>query len=255
VYGEGESMRLVSLGLGKLGLPDLVVEEVPRSLVDDMGLLVNAVAQLLAEGRAPDSEGAMQVELARVKNSRMQKDLQAHTQPGASRKATLRAVVARREEGDPENSLLGLSFPGTGTPHALQLAALDSLFGQQPDNVTIVPKEDPELAQVALKTRARLTELRPLVEKGLQPPQRLLIKAAFKTDDDNIENMWLEVTSWPKEKLRGTLANEPQHVTGLRMGASVEATLQEVSDYLYTRPDGTTEGGESSRILLRRQGR
>ena len=255
VYGEGENMRLISLGMVKLGLPDLVVEEVPRTLVDDMGLLVNAVAQLLAEGATPDPKGALEVKLASVKDSRMQKELQANTQPGASRKATLRAVVARRQAGDPENPLLELSFPGKGTPHALQLAALDSLFGKKPDNVTGVQKDDPELAAVARKARTRLSELRPLVQKGLRPPQKLLIKAPFPTDDGNIEHMWLEVTTFTKDQLRGTLANEPQNIKDLRIGAKVETSLPQVSDYLYTHPNGSVEGGESNRILLRRLGR
>ena len=64
----------------------------------------------------------------------------------------------------------------------------------------------------------------------------------------------MEVTSWDKDRLRGTLANEPVGVSRLRLGASVDVALSEVDDYLYMRPDGTREGGESSRILLRREG-
>jgi uncharacterized protein YegJ (DUF2314 family) len=255
VYSDGEGMRIISLGMVKFGLPDLVVEQVQRALVSDMGTLVNAVAQLLAEGLPLSTGAVLQVDLARVKDSRMQKELQEDTKAGVSRKAKLQAVVARRDEGDPDNPLLELSFPGKGTPHARQLATLEALFGKKPDNVAEAEKDDPELAEVARKARARLAELRPLVEKGLRPPARLLVKAGFRTDDGNVEHMWLEVTGWSKDRLRGTLANEPHHVRDLHLGSSVDVPLSEVGDYLYTSPEGKREGGESSQILLRRQGR
>jgi uncharacterized protein YegJ (DUF2314 family) len=66
--------------------------------------------------------------------------------------------------------------------------------------------------------------------------------------------MWLEVTGWEKDKLRGTLANEPFNVSALRRGSPVEVTESQVTDYLYMSPNGTREGGESSRILMRREG-
>jgi uncharacterized protein YegJ (DUF2314 family) len=116
------------------------------------------------------------------------------------------------------------------------------------------PADDPELEEVARKARARLAELRPRVEQGLRPPEQLLVKAGFRTDDGNVEHMWLEVTAWAGGKLRGSLANEPYHVSGLRRGSTVEVAPTDVSDYLYMSPDGAREGGDSARILMRREG-
>jgi uncharacterized protein YegJ (DUF2314 family) len=254
VYPTGERLRIISLGMAKLGLPDLVVEQVPQALAEDMGQLVNGVAQLLAEGLVPSAEGALEVDLTKVKDTKVRSRLEPHAKEGVRRRTTLRAQVARPDEGDPENALLELAFPGTGTLHARQLAALDALFGPQPANMASAPAEDPELEQVARKARARLAELKPRVEKGLKPPELLLLKARFRTDDGNIEQMWLEVTSLSKSRWRGTLANEPQFVSGLRRGATVEVPEAEVTDYLYMSPDGKREGGESSTILMRRQG-
>ena len=137
---------------------------------------------------------------------------------------------------------------------ARHVAALDALFGQQPDGVVHVAPGDPELEAVAKKARARLIELRPRAEKGLRPPEQLLLKAGFRTDQGGTEFMWLEVTSWESGKWRGTLANEPDAVSSLRAGSRVEVPEAEVVDYLYVTPQGTEEGGESSRILMRREG-
>jgi uncharacterized protein YegJ (DUF2314 family) len=252
VYGEGESLRVITLGMAKLGLPDLVVEQVQRSMGNEMGTLVNGVAQLLAEGLELPADGTLSVDLTRVKDPKVKRLLEGKMSEGARRNMKLRAIEAKRDQGDPENHLLEIAFPGSGTPHARQLAALDTLFGKQPDGITPVKPGDPELAEVARKARLRLTELKPRVEKGLRHPERLVVKAGFRTDDGGSEHMWFQVTGWEKDQLRGTLANEPVDVSGLRRGSTVSVPLRDVDDYRYTRPDGTEEGGESSRILMRR---
>ena len=254
VYGEGDTVRFVSLGMVKFGLPDLVLEQVPQSMTTPMGSVLNGVAQLLAEGLTLSPDCALNVDLSLVKDARTRRQLEAKTTPGAVRKLTLRALEARRDSGDPVNPLLELSFPGEGTVHARQVAAIDALLGKSPDSYMPVPPGDPELAAVATRARARLQQLRPRVEKGLSPPEALVVKAGFRTDDGSSEHMWFVVTGWEKDQLRGTLANEPFEVSGLRLGSSVSVPLQDVDDYRYTRPDGTQEGGESSRILERRQG-
>jgi len=43
-------------------------------------------------------------------------------------------------------------------------------------------------------------------------------------------------------------------VKALRRGASVDVAEAEVDDYLYMSPTGAREGGESSQILMRREG-
>jgi uncharacterized protein YegJ (DUF2314 family) len=254
VYREGEALRLISLGMAKFGLPDLVVEKVPQSMSEEMGRLVNSVAQLLAEGMVLSTDGTMDVDLAKLKDARLKEQLESRTQKGALRRAKLQALEAQRDQGDPDNPLMELGFPGSGDLHARYVAALDALFGKRPDNITPVAPGDPELEAVARKARARLAELRPRVEQGMHPPEKLLLKAGFRTDNDNLEFMWFEVTSWQAGSWRGTLANEPDNVSRLRMGSPVSVSEPEVVDYLYLSPAGVREGGESSRILMRRQG-
>jgi uncharacterized protein YegJ (DUF2314 family) len=254
IYREDEGLRVISLGMAKLGLPDLVMEQVPSSLSDDMAWVVNGVAQLMGEGLMPSAEGVLEVDFAKVKDAKVKSQLEARTEKGAKRKTQLRALVAQRDEGDPDNALLELGFPGSGPLEARRTAVLDALFGPQRDPVTSVEAGDPELEAVARKARARLEQLKPRVVKGMQFPEQLLVKAGFRTDSGGMEFMWLEVTSWEKGRWRGTLANEPQSVKALRRGASVDVAETEVDDYLYVSPTGAREGGDSAQILMRRQG-
>ncbi|WP_257456079.1 DUF2314 domain-containing protein [Archangium lipolyticum] len=253
VYADGGAQRMVTLGMVKLGLPDLVVEQVPGSMTTEMGKLVNAVAQLLTEGLEPAKNGELTVDVTRVKDARVQRMVTADDPKTARRNTKLWAIEGRRDNGDPENPLLEITFPGSGSAHERQLAALDALFGKKPDNITAAPPGDPELEAVARKARARLNELRPRIAKGLHPPEVLLVKAGFRTDDDNLEYMWMEVVTWEKDRLKGTLANEPFNVSRLRRGSPVDVAESEVQDYLYMSPNGTREGGESSTILMRRE--
>ncbi|MFL5348180.1 MAG: DUF2314 domain-containing protein [Hyalangium sp.] len=251
---EGEALRMISLGMAKLGLPELVVEQVPPSLSQDMGRFVNVVAQLLAEGLGISADGTLDVDLAKLKDGKLRGQIEARVQKGAARRVKLKALVAQRDQGDSENVLLELGFPGSGDAHSRQVAALDALFGPQPDGVVPVKPGDPELEAVARKARARLVELRERVVKGLRPPEQLVLKAGFRTDDGDQEFMWVEITSWEAGKWRGTLGNEPDAVSSLRLGSRVEIPEAEVVDYLYMNPEGQKEGGESSLILMRRQG-
>ena len=254
VYREGEALRIISLGMAKLGLPDLVMEQVSHSLADSMAWVVNGVAQLMGEGLMPSAEGVLEVDFTKVKDAQVKSRLEASTEKGARRKAQLRALVAQRDEGDPDNALLELSFPGSGPLEVRRTQVLDALFGQRKDPTTSVEAGDPELEAVARKARARLEQLKPRVVKGMQFPEQLLVKAGFRTDEGGQEFMWLEVTSWEKGRWRGTLANEPQSIKALRLGSSVDVAEAQVDDYLYVSPTGAREGGESSQILMRREG-
>jgi len=253
VYADGGAQRMITLGMVKLGLPDVVVEGIPGSMTSEMGKLVNAVAQLLTEGLEPAKTGELTVDVTRVKDVRVQRMVTPDDPKTARRTTKLWALEGRRDQGDPENYLLEVGFPGSGPTHTRQVAALDALFGKKPDSIVAAPPKDPELEAVARKARARLNELRPRIAKGLHPPEALLVKAGFRTDDKNTEYMWMEVITWEKDRLKGTLANEPFNVSHLRRGSPVDVAETEVQDYLYMGPDGKREGGESSTILMRRE--
>lgn len=123
IYPEGDSMRMITLGMAKFGLPDLVVEQVPESSIDQMSSLVHLTASTIMAAPALMERGRLPVDVATVG---------ASPEAGAQGKAVLDLVVAKPQAGDPENVLVELSFPEQDRPVA-QNKTLEAIFGPRSD--------------------------------------------------------------------------------------------------------------------------
>ncbi len=84
--------------------------------------------------------------------------------------------------------------------------------------------------------------------------ERLLLKAPFATSSGGRVWMWVEVVSWKGDRVEGILQNDPYYVPGLKAGSRVAFSEADVVDFLHTLPDGTEEGNETGKILMRRDG-
>jgi uncharacterized protein YegJ (DUF2314 family) len=160
--------------------------------------------------------------------------------------------VARRDQGDPENRLIEIVFPGPSLRRQERHSALlAELFGTQ-DEVVGVRHDDEVLAASA---RARKAVLKHKPRYASEPPlgEQLLVKAPFATPDGGNEWMWIEVVRWQGTTLRGVLQNEPHQVPGLKSGARVEVQESSLFDFILIRPDGTREGNETGALIEKRQ--
>ena len=79
-----------------------------------------------------------------------------------------------------------------------------------------------------------------------------MVKKPFETANGN-EWMWIEVTQWEGEQMTGVLQNDPYEIPDLKAGAVVIFSESEVFDYILYKPDGTTEGNETGKILESRE--
>ena len=61
--------------------------------------------------------------------------------------------------------------------------------------------------------------------------------------------MWVEVTSWKGNLIRGTLENQPFNVPNLHAGQVVEVWQGEVFDYIREYPDKRREGNTTGEII------
>src|SRR5262249_4972869 len=156
--------------------------------------------------------------------------------------AQLTLAKAEPDEGDPENRLLELRFdryPGK-TVHEKHQEFASTFYGSV-ETVAYVKHND-AIRAASDRARQRLPALRKQFNAGLQPGETLLLKAPFETDDGGNEWMWVEVSSWKGSTIVGLLANEPDHVPGLRAGATVEVNEEEIFDYILNKADGSMEG-------------
>jgi uncharacterized protein YegJ (DUF2314 family) len=246
--GDAPVIRLVTLGMGTFGLPDLVIDDMPPGFHDEARALLAIVGQLLLEGAQPDAAGDLAVRLDAL--------VDADGKPltpfgeGGTGTASVRLVTATPAQGDPDNRLWAITFPGDGALAERQGAVLQGLLGRN-SRLHGVEKDDPELAAVTREVQAGLRALQKRFAKRSDREQ-LQVKAGFATADDNTEYMWIDVQTWTGDTLRGVLLNEPRNVPDLAMGARVEVEEKAIVDARYVKADGTVEGGKSNDILERR---
>src|SRR6266566_4472469 len=84
---------------------------------------------------------------------------------------------------------------------------------------------------------------------GLRPGEFIQVKVPFKTPDGGNEWMWVEITSWKGNLIRGILENDPFNVPELHAGQIVEVWQGDVFDYLRQYPDKRREGNTTGEII------
>src|SRR5581483_3896415 len=252
-YRKGESNRAITRGMAKAGLPDVIVRDFPETYGNSVGGLINLFCQSMAEGARFDNPGTFKLDLRAIQNTKVRDSRMASLKSNATALACLSLKPGVPEEGNPDNRLVELTpdkYPGPDTP-AKQQQMLGSFYGWED---SIIPVEDDEESLAASrKAREKLPELRQAFSKGLQPGELIQVQAPFATPDGDSEGMWVEVTSWKGNKIKGLLQNAPFNVPTLHPGQMVEVREEDVYDYLHKYPDNHTEGNTTSEILSRKQ--
>lgn len=106
-----------------------------------------------------------------------------------------------------------------------------------------------ELLAASREARTKLPELRKAFNAGLQPGEYIEVKAPFQTLNGGDEWMWVEVTVWKGDSIKGILDNDPEEVPYLHAGQVVEVKEKDVFDYLHHYPDKHTEGNTTGQVI------
>jgi uncharacterized protein YegJ (DUF2314 family) len=61
--------------------------------------------------------------------------------------------------------------------------------------------------------------------------------------------MWVEVSHWKNNRIRGVLENDPELVPDLHAGEVVEIREEDVFDYIHKYPDGRNEGNTTGEMI------
>jgi uncharacterized protein YegJ (DUF2314 family) len=254
---EGRPPRAITLGMAKFGCPDVVMQEVPRADSRSAGGLMNLVCQTLVErGVPPESTKprAFKVDLEALKHREVKTSALAAQKPGGSRAALLTVRPAKPEEGDPDNRLLELTFDRQRGKTAIERqAAFLVAFSGAEDKISMARDNDAELNAARDRARAEIQSTKkPQFRRGLPGGEVLMVKAPFKTDDNSVEWMWVEVLTWDADgTIHGTLQNQPAKVAALHPGSEVTVLESDLFDYIHRKSDGTTEGNETGKILAK----
>lgn len=251
VYNNGEYERAITLGMTKVGLPDVIVDELSWSSEGHVGTLMNIFCQAMAEGATFTKLGTFKVDLRSIKDSKARDSQQKALKANATGTACLSLKQGKWEEGDPKNLLIQLTPDKYNGPdvHAKQDQMLSSFFGWEDSPKTI--RHNDELLAASRKAKAKLPDLRKAFDAGLAPGEFIEVKAPFSTPHGEREWMWVEITSWKGTSIKGILDNEPVKIPSLHSGQIVEVQQEEVFDYIRTYPDKHTEGNTTGDIIKR----
>jgi len=249
-YRSGELIRLVSLGMDKVALPDLVVPAFPSGEGSAVQLLASWVAAELHRNPQLGAGGTVVLDPAAIEQPWLREALGPEI--ARAQRATLRLEVAEHEDGDSPNRLLAIRYDAESTEgtEVERMAAIhDRLFGASA--APVIPPEDLQAALDAATMRAiqELSALKPAWSGRRPESETLLVKAPFNTAPGHTEFMWLEVMAWEDAVLRGLLQNTAHNGTAFRSGMEVTVAQSDVIDYDLTRADGTQQGSYTTAVL------
>lgn len=233
----GGKYRLVTLGMQKFALPDLSIDGVPKAFAEQLQALVNLVAARLLAHPELAASGALSFELDA-------------TDAGTLR-VELSLLGTEPQTGDADNAQLEVHFDGAGSQSERISAALERAFGSAEAPIIMAKDSDAELNAARDRARARLPEVKKRFEGRKKNLESVMVKAPFG-DGEQREWMWVEVRQWKAGQLEGVLTNDPYYVA-LKRGAVVKVQEAEIFDWTISLRDGGSEGGETSRVLERRE--
>jgi uncharacterized protein YegJ (DUF2314 family) len=224
----------------KFGLPDISVNQVSPAHSDAMSTVISGAMQNMFERPTLATLGELALELPAQTS-----DVQI---PGTGR-ALLKLEVVKPQEGDAENRLCELIFPGPSAKLQERHASLLVTVLGTSEKIVWVKGNDPKLQAASAAARARLLAMKPHFVNGPHETERLQVKGRFKTDQGGAEYMWISVISWKGSQVEGVLDSAAKQVPDLHAGARVSVEENTIFDYIYTKSDGSVEGNETSKLL------
>jgi uncharacterized protein YegJ (DUF2314 family) len=118
------------------------------------------------------------------------------------------------------------------------------------DQVISVASDDAEMNAAIEKARAGLAEFWSALDKPPSGVKDFALKVAI-SGNGAVEHFWLTEITRKDGKLSGTINNEPESVSTVKLGQRYEFGEAQISDWLYKR-NGKMVGNETMRPLLKR---
>ena len=136
-YRDGNDglARVISLGMEKFGLPDIVTNKIAVSNGRAMGNLVNVIAQHKAEGVRPAPDGRFRLNIKALRHKAERQSIIDSQHEGAEDIVDIRLATTPRQKGDPANRLVEVVFSDAGEtdPQARQHELVSRVFGSKDD--------------------------------------------------------------------------------------------------------------------------
>ena len=123
-------------------------------------------------------------------------------------------------------------FRSVVTCAALFLAIGCSKSDTPPVKVTYVAKDDPKMSAAIDKARATAPTFIAALKAPKASQSGFSVKMGFK-DGEQVEHMWLSPVRFDGTKFHGTVNNQPEKVTNVKLGQEVSIEPGQISDWMY----------------------
>jgi len=117
--------------------------------------------------------------------------------------------------------------------------------GQPP--VTYVEDDDPKMVAAIEKARSTVDQFITALNNPKQSQSAFSVKLLVK-DGDHKEHMWILPVRYKDGKFHGTINNEPDKVTTVKIGDEVDVARDQISDWMYVE-NRKLKGGYTLRVL------
>jgi uncharacterized protein YegJ (DUF2314 family) len=249
---------MTTKGLGKFGLPELEIRDVPANLDEMLMTLVNGMARHLIARTAREVNGGRparelllepEIRFALQEMAGDDADGPLEAPEGVRGWTTIRLQYNPSRRG---SSFLTLLPPRgfRGTPGVWLNSLLEELFGSE-DTLRGVAADSEAMEAAHVQAVSELPRAKCRFQAGLEPGETLYVKNSFPTGEGGREYIWLVVTTWSGDRLRGQIANDPQVRLDLRAGQEVELREADIFDWMVTCRDGRREGGYTVAVVER----
>jgi uncharacterized protein YegJ (DUF2314 family) len=117
------------------------------------------------------------------------------------------------------------------------------------DKVISVAGDDPEMVAAIAKARSTLPQFWKVFEKPEHGESDFSLKVKI-TDKNGTEHFWATDIKRRDGKIMGTINNDPNIVSSVKLGDRIEIPEADISDWLYMR-DGKMVGNSTLKPLLK----
>jgi uncharacterized protein YegJ (DUF2314 family) len=140
-----------------------------------------------------------------------------------------------------------LAAPICGSP----VMAETFMEKSQRDELSWVPRNDPDMAAAMRKARATLPEFLALARAPRPLTTGFAVKVAVR-DGDNTEYFWITPFKEQNRRFNGSINNTPRLVKTVKFGQALDFSEDEIVDWLYV-DGGKMKGNYTVCALLKRE--
>lgn len=236
-----DSCRVFTFGMEKFCLPDISISGLPCERVKNYTDLLVAISQNLHEKRLINQDSTFELKTNTLKNKKW------NTYFSGKRYTPLQNAEIKFQRttpklGDKNNIQLKVDFNHKDIAAIMLKLTLNSVG-------LVSSSENNQMLEISKQAKKKLPEIKVRFQESKLPENFLLIKAPFFTGKIK-EWIWVEVTEWKENIIKGKLYSDSEYSSYLTAGVFVSVQQNDVFDYIIKDTLGNYIGNETEKVLI-----